>query len=129
MSSLEYLRHPFSISVFSNTVYWSEWDSHAIYSADKWSGANVSMVTSTDSVHLPMVLQVYHPLRQPDYPNLCLPFNGHCSHLCLPSPGPDTAVSCRCPAGLILNSDNRTCQQQGLIIVDIGFLSLSSDQN
>ena len=26
--------------------------------ADKWSGGNVTMVTSTDSVHLPMVVQV-----------------------------------------------------------------------
>ena len=127
LSSLDYLRHPFSISVFGGLMYWSEWDTHAIYQvqestcdttnnwwysdilmsqADKWTGGNVTMVTSTDSVHLPMVVQVcrsydkslspgstliicqvYHPFRQPDFPNLCLPFNGHCSHLCLPSPG------------------------------------------
>jgi len=111
LSSLDYLRHPFSISVFGGLMYWSEWDTHAIYMADKWTGANITMVTSTDSVHLPMVLQVYHPFRQPDYPNLCLPFNGHCSHLCLPSPGPKS-VSCKCPAALTLDSDNKTCIDQ-----------------
>ena len=31
LSSLAYLRHPFSISVFGSTMYWSEWDTHAIY--------------------------------------------------------------------------------------------------
>ena len=60
LSSLDYLRHPFSISVFGGLMYWSEWDTHAIYMADKWTGANITMVTSTDSVHLPMVLQVIY---------------------------------------------------------------------
>ena len=31
MSSLDYLSHPFSISVFGGLMYWSEWDTHAIY--------------------------------------------------------------------------------------------------
>ena len=31
LSSLDYLRHPFSISVFGGLMYWSEWDTHAIY--------------------------------------------------------------------------------------------------
>jgi len=111
LSSPHYLAHPFSVAVFADTVYWTEWDTHAIYQADKFTGANVSLVTSTDSVHLPMVVQVYHPYRQPDYPNLCLPFNGHCSHLCVPRPLQATA--CLCPVGLELQADNRTCSTRG----------------
>ena len=112
LSSLDYLRHPFSISVFGGKMYWSEWDTHAIYQADKFTGANMTLVTSTDSVHLPMVVQVYHPFRQPDYPNLCLPFNGHCSHLCLPAPG-HRSLACRCPPHYSLSLDNRTCTPSG----------------
>ena len=112
LSSPDYLRHPFSISVFGRKMYWSEWDTHAIYQADKFTGTNLTVVSSTDSVHLPMVVQVYHPYRQPDYPNLCLPFNGHCSHLCLPAPG-HRNLACRCPRPLVLSSDNRTCHPPG----------------
>ena len=32
-----------------------------------------------------------------------------CSHLCLLSPSSHTQFSCACPAGVLLNSDNRTC--------------------
>ena len=37
----------------------------AIYQADKWTGSNVTLVTSTDSVHLPMVLQVSSLVMSP----------------------------------------------------------------
>jgi len=109
--STQYLRHPFSISVFSDLMYWTEWDTHAIYQANKLTGANITALTTTDSSQLPMVVQVYHPYRQPDYPNLCIPFNGHCSHFCLPAPHERTA--CRCPTHLQMDTaDNRTCKEK-----------------
>ena len=129
--STQHLRHPFSISVFSDLMYWTEWDTHAIYQANKFTGANITAITTTDSVsvtitylvshhtmqsQLPMVVQVYHPYRQPDYPNHCLPFNGHCSHFCLPAPHMTTLssrTSCRCPVQLEMDADNRTCREKG----------------
>ena len=36
-----------------------------MYQADKWTGSNVTLVTSTDSVHLPMVLQVSSLVMSP----------------------------------------------------------------
>ena len=125
LSSLDYLRHPFSISVFGGLMYWSEWDTHAIYQVQEstcdttnncwysdvsgwqvdwgqcdhgdqhWQcppahggpGQMMNVITNYLSSLLWIICQVYHPFRQPDFPNLCLPFNGHCSHLCLPSPG------------------------------------------
>ena len=63
-----------------------------------------------------MGVQVYHPYRQPGYPNYCLPFNGHCSHFCLPAPQvtlQDQATACKCPEYLQLDKDNRTCKEKG----------------
>ena len=67
--SPSYLRHPFSISVFEvlhlihlynhcniyhwrsqDLMYWTEWDSHRIYEANKFNGANVTTVTTTSLV-------------------------------------------------------------------------------
>ena len=48
--STKYLRHPFSISVFSDLVYWTEWDTHTIYQANKFTGSNITTLTTTDSV-------------------------------------------------------------------------------
>ena len=129
LSSRQHLKHPFSVSVFADHVYWTEWDTHAIYQAEKFTGSNVTVVTSTDAVNstmqtknyqqiymqvrVPMGVQVYHPYRQPNYPNLCLPFNGHCSHFCLPAPQMKT--SCACPEQLVLGEDNTTCQVAGIL--------------
>jgi len=93
-------------------MYWTEWDSHRIYEANKFNGANVTTVTTTSLIQLPMVVQVYHPYRQPDFPNHCLPFNGHCSHFCLPAPrlSPSSpTTSCACPSQLRLDEDQRSC--------------------
>ena len=144
--STQHLRHPFSISVFSDLMFWTEWDTHAIYQANKFTGANISAITNTHSVgvtptiysiphyphppqiHLPMVVQVYHPYRQPDYPNHCLPFNGHCSHFCLPAPqhgGQDKKTSCRCPHQLSMDEDNRTCREKGEYFLLLDWFSSS----
>ena len=90
--------------------YWSEWESRTIYRADKFTGQNETAITGSlvsSSNHLPrirtqckiisnlkmrfqgqlpMVIQIYHSQHQPQFPNHCQPFNGHCSHLCLPAP-------------------------------------------
>lgn len=42
--SPEYLSHPFSISVFEDSMFWSEWSSRNIYKASKFDGSNVTVV-------------------------------------------------------------------------------------
>ena len=56
--------------------------------------------------------QVYHPVRQPVYPNPCAVNNGGCSHLCLLSPPVyDSTVGyrCACPNNFGLLPDDHTC--------------------
>merc|ERR1711962_722137 len=50
------LRHPFSIAVFEDFMYWSEWESRTIYKADKFSGKNVTAITGHLG-QLPMVVE------------------------------------------------------------------------
>jgi hypothetical protein len=107
-----HLKHPFSISVFEDLMFWTEWNTHSIYQANKFTGANISAVTRTPLSGVPMVVQVVHPYRQPAYPNHCLPYNGHCTHLCLPAPqvSPHSPrTRCACPAHLLLRQDGRSC--------------------
>lgn len=111
LHSPDTLRHPFSITVFEDLMYWSEWETHSIYQADKQTGGNSSLVTHSLS-SIPMVVQLVHPYRQPALPNHCARYNGHCTHLCLPAPqvaSHSPRTSCACPPHLALNRDGRTC--------------------
>lgn len=78
----ETLSHPFSISVFENHVYWTDWRTNSMIRANKWNGTDISVLHRTLSQ--PFGIQVLHSSRQPhDGNNPCNETNGGCSHLCL----------------------------------------------
>jgi hypothetical protein len=61
---------------------------------------------------IPMTIHMYHPMRQPELPNYCLPYNGDCSHMCVPAPrltDHSARTSCVCPNGLVLEEGGRNC--------------------
>ncbi len=67
-----------------------------------------------------MVVHVYHPYRQPEGPNFCLPLNGRCSHICVPAPQltqNSAKTSCLCPHGLKLDEDSLNCVTDGKLIM------------
>ncbi|XP_050433237.1 very low-density lipoprotein receptor-like isoform X1 [Adelges cooleyi] len=110
-----WLPHPFSISTFEDSLYWSDWNKKAIVKANKFNGSNVTTVTSLHMAQNPMVVHVYHPYRQPDGVNHCAAVNGHCSHLCLPAPqinDKSPKISCACPNGLTLMADGLMCAEE-----------------
>uniref|UniRef100_A0A2S2QMG1 Very low-density lipoprotein receptor n=1 Tax=Sipha flava TaxID=143950 RepID=A0A2S2QMG1_9HEMI len=111
-----WLPHPFSISTFEDSLYWSDWNQKAIIKANKFNGSNITTVTALHMTQNPMVVHVYHPYRQPDGINHCAAVNGHCSHLCLPAPqinSESPKISCACPNGLMLMSDGLMCAEEG----------------
>lgn len=113
LHSLEYLPHPFSITVFEDTMYWTDWRKEAILSANKFSGKNVQLIAHSHPT--PMTVHVYHSYRQPNGTNHCTPLNGLCTHLCLPAPQTNPVapkITCACPDGLILMSDGLTCESE-----------------
>ncbi|KAK3912221.1 Very low-density lipoprotein receptor [Frankliniella fusca] len=108
----EYLRHPFSITTFEDYLYWTDWEMHAVFRANKFNGNGIEAITAVHTLQNPMVVHVYHPYRQPDGENFCTAVNGHCSHLCLPSPvlnSKSPRISCACPDGLTLLPDGLMC--------------------
>lgn len=50
LRSVEVLHHPFSISVFEDYVYWTDWDKEAIFRANKFNGSNVVAITAEKMV-------------------------------------------------------------------------------
>ena len=110
------LHHIFAISVFEDHIYWSDWETKSIERCHKYSGLDNKTVLTT--IHRPMDVQVYHPMRQPmpDF-NPCQN-NGGCEALCLLSPDNKTNVdgvptlkrTCACPLSFFLRDDGLTCQ-------------------
>jgi sugar lactone lactonase YvrE len=98
------LSHPFAITLFEDTLYWTDWHTDAIYQANKFNATGARIMAA--GLHSPMDLHVVHPSKQPDGENRCN--NAHCSHICLPAPG-ERQYLCACPDHLELNSDMKTC--------------------
>lgn len=55
--------HPFSITIFEDRVYWTDWRNIGVYSANKWTGEDETEVQQV-AMH-PFGIHVYHPTKQP----------------------------------------------------------------
>ncbi|XP_052902166.1 low-density lipoprotein receptor-related protein 1 [Anopheles moucheti] len=100
------LAHPFSITVFDNYVYWTDWRTYSVIRANKWNGTDVTVIHKTQSQ--PFGIQILHSSRQPNsQPNPCAANNGGCSHLCLLSVG--LRHECACPHVMRLHEDRMQC--------------------
>lgn len=102
----ETLSHPFSISVFENHVYWTDWRTNSVIRANKWNGSDISILQKT--LTQPFGIQILHSSRQPRNGfNPCSDNNGGCSHLCLLSI--NRSYKCECPHVMRLDVNNKTC--------------------
>ena len=98
------VKHPFSLAVFEDQLYWSDWEAREVQTCNKYTGKGLTTLVKGLSQY-PMGVSVHHPLMHPrDAWNSCA-FAG-CSHLCLRSP---TGHSCKCPTGWRLAGDVKTC--------------------
>uniref|UniRef100_A0A8C2AJR3 Low density lipoprotein receptor-related protein 1Ba n=1 Tax=Cyprinus carpio TaxID=7962 RepID=A0A8C2AJR3_CYPCA len=109
----EFLSHPFAVSLFGGNVYWTDWRTNTLTKANKWTGANVTVIQKTSAQ--PFDLEIYHPSRQPQTPNPCADNKGRgpCSHLCLINY--NGSASCSCPHLMKLSANNRTCVKKFLL--------------
>ncbi|TTJ07848.1 Low-density lipoprotein receptor-related protein 5 [Bagarius yarrelli] len=132
------LTHPFALTLFDETLYWTDWQTRSIHSCNKHTGNNRREILN--GIYSPMDIQVLEQRRQPysecfshthththkesDESGVCFngvfsaggsvhtpcsDGNGGCSHLCLLSPAPPY-YSCSCPTGVKLREDGRMCR-------------------
>uniref|UniRef100_A0A1I8N054 EGF-like domain-containing protein n=3 Tax=Musca domestica TaxID=7370 RepID=A0A1I8N054_MUSDO len=103
-----HLPHPFAMTIFEDTMYWTDWNTKTVSSANKLTGKGFGSIH--ENFHFPMDIHAYHPARQPNYKDHCPRDRegrrGGCSHLCLPN---KQSRRCGCPIGLTLKEDGRTC--------------------
>ncbi|XP_065070459.1 low-density lipoprotein receptor-related protein 6-like [Rhopilema esculentum] len=122
------LRHPFSLTISGDMLYWADWKAPQINSCNKSNGTFESVL---GNIHSPMGLVALSEERQPSVTTDCHKNNGGCSHLCLLRPN---GYSCACPTGIRLRSDGKTCEKalEKFIVVarkaDIRIVSLDVDQ-
>uniref|UniRef100_A0A672JCA6 Low density lipoprotein receptor-related protein 2b n=1 Tax=Salarias fasciatus TaxID=181472 RepID=A0A672JCA6_SALFA len=107
MASEMTLQHPHGMTIFEDTVYWSERYTSKVMSTNKFHGGNVSIQIS--GVYQPMGLVMDHAIKQPQALNPC---SDHpCSQLCLLSAMRPRYYSCHCQSGWKLQDDRVTCVQ------------------
>lgn len=121
------LSHPFGLDVSGSRVYWTDWETKSVSSADKLSGQDrTTIIANTSDL---MDIKVFHRSRR-RMRNACEVQNGGCSHLCLLNP---TSYTCACPVGIALQEDGHTCSSgpSSYIIfahrIDIRQISLDFD--
>uniref|UniRef100_A0A3B3R2I7 Low density lipoprotein receptor-related protein 2a n=1 Tax=Paramormyrops kingsleyae TaxID=1676925 RepID=A0A3B3R2I7_9TELE len=88
------LPHPFALTVFEDTVYWTDWNTRTVEKGNKYDGSGRTALVNT--THRPFDIHVCHPYRQPTVSNPCAVNNGGCSHLCLIRAG-GQGHTCECP--------------------------------
>ncbi|XP_069618965.1 low-density lipoprotein receptor-related protein 6 [Ranitomeya imitator] len=102
------LPHPFALTLFGDTIYWTDWNTRSILACNKYTGEDWREVDS--NIFSPMDIHVFSQLRQPNATSPCAGHNGGCSHLCLMSPV-KPYYQCACPTGVRLRGDGKTCLQ------------------
>lgn len=116
IKNLEYLHHPFAITIYENNLYWTDWRLTSVISADKFTGNNITIFYQ--SPIQPFDVKVMHPSRQPwDYnaegtgKEIISPCeNSTCSHLCLLDT--NNNYKCACPHMMRLsNENNKVCEK------------------
>ncbi|KOC62359.1 Vitellogenin receptor [Habropoda laboriosa] len=97
-------KKPFSLAVFENKLYWSDWISNTIQSCDKFTGKNWEILVNANSTIYG--IHIYHSILKPKLPNPCN--SNPCDQLCLLNS--ENSYTCACTVDKELNSDQRTCR-------------------
>ncbi|XP_070563429.1 low-density lipoprotein receptor-related protein 8-like [Ptychodera flava] len=109
------LKHPFSLSVFLDHVYWTDWETEKVFRANKFTGGEKTVIAQ--NLYSPMGIVIYHSLKQMPSRNNCGDNNGKCSHICVAGPATsdcEAKYTCLCPRGVKMRDDGHTCNVKGI---------------
>lgn len=99
----QYTQHPFSLAVFENRLYWSDWGTKAIESCNKFTGKDLEILVQGEQI---FDVHIYHEASMPNRTHACTDHS--CSHICLLSA--NETYTCACPENMRLKADLHTCQ-------------------
>uniref|UniRef100_A0A670KCL7 Very low-density lipoprotein receptor n=1 Tax=Podarcis muralis TaxID=64176 RepID=A0A670KCL7_PODMU len=117
LESHEFLAHPLALTIFEDTIYWTDGENEAVYGANKFTGAELETVVN--NLYDARDIIVYHELVQQSGKNWCEDenmTNGGCEYLCLPAPqinDRSPKYTCICPDGDTLQDNGLRCRGTG----------------
>ncbi|XP_063217852.1 sortilin-related receptor-like [Bacillus rossius redtenbacheri] len=98
------VKHPFSVAVFKDLMYWDDWERKSIFVGDKDHGTGIQSVLT--QIYGLMDLKVYaHSIQEGE--NACSKNKTQCSHLCLGLP--KNKFVCQCPDGMTYKDGKCIC--------------------
>ncbi|XP_032691228.1 vitellogenin receptor-like isoform X2 [Odontomachus brunneus] len=100
----EFIQHPFSLAVFENKLYWSDWTEKTIQSCNKFTGKDWKIITRSSNI--PYGIHIDHLALKPRAHNPCNP--NPCSQLCMLNQNKN--YTCACTLDKKLNPDGHTCR-------------------
>ncbi|XP_071133360.1 low-density lipoprotein receptor-related protein 6-like isoform X2 [Mytilus edulis] len=109
MTSADNLPWAFGLVVYKEWLYITQFTNNTVCRVDKQTGSNFQIIRS--DADTPVGIKIYSGDNQPHGTSLCIPNNGDCEQLCLPTPQ-NTSV-CACADEFELNSDAKTCLFKG----------------
>lgn len=116
LRKIKSLGHPFSITLFENNLYWTDWKTNSISMASKHDGSEARELQRLTNRLFD--IKAFHPSRQPKIPdnlNPCFVNNGNCSHLCLLST--NYTRRCECPHLMKIAQDSKTCETDERVLL------------
>ncbi|XP_056632979.1 low-density lipoprotein receptor-related protein 2 isoform X2 [Diorhabda sublineata] len=127
LAGSHYLLHPHSLTIFEDTLYWTDRQLNRVLSAHKYKGNNQTVVSHL--ISQPLSIHVHHPSLQPVSENPCK--NNPCQHICLLSPSTSSGYTCKCKPGYKSNSGGSCSEEdnnflmvmKGTQIVDVSLTS------
>ena len=57
------LPHVFALTLFEDWLFWTDWNTHTVEKAHKYTGAG--RIVMGNNTHRPYDIHVHHPYRQP----------------------------------------------------------------
>ncbi|GFY41350.1 putative vitellogenin receptor [Trichonephila inaurata madagascariensis] len=96
--------HPYSLTVFEDGLYWSDWKTFSLETCNKFTGHKMNAILRENGKHI-MGVHAYHPVLATRTNNPC--WSSSCSHMCLIAPL--NSYRCVCPPGFTLAANGMTC--------------------
>ncbi|CAC5364193.1 VLDLR [Mytilus coruscus] len=113
LHNTQQINHPFSMTVFEDNIFWTDWSEGDIRTANKHTGKHFQR--KVIGLNSPTGIKVYHESIQRSGHNVCNDTEVGCEYLCLPKPRVESddpiipSYTCVCPDNKKISHNGHTC--------------------